>query len=891
MFSKKWKDAHNEEAEAQGFEIDLLRVFGVEEPMSVGDFEHKVPLAAGKTGYIDYLWKSQLAIEMKSRGKDLGAAYLQLQNYMKHLPEAEIPDLWLVCDFEHIRLTRRSTNEVWDFRTRDLRRHIKKFANVAGYTTERIRADQVEVNVKAAEKMARLHDALRDYGYEGHELEVYLVRLLFCLFADDTGIFPQDSLSDYFEASKPDGSDLSERISKLFETLNMPPEVREKKTLLSEELKRFRYINGGLFARLLPSAEFNAKMRQTLLECLHFDWNKISPAIFGAMFQGVMDKNQRRELGAHYTSEENIHKLINPLFMDDLWAEFDRVKTDPAALDRFHDKISNLRFLDPACGCGNFLIITYRELRTLELEVLKMKTGSNQLILDISSLLKVSVAQFYGIEYEDFPCQIAQVGMWLMDHQMNLRVSEQFGRYYARLPLTQSATIVHGNALRIDWDSVVPRRDLSFILGNPPFVGASMMTAEQKADAVLIFGKIKLSNSIDYVGAWYHKAAAYIKNTSVRAAFVSTNSITQGEQVAPLWNKIFNEYNVTIDFAYRTFKWANEAKGNAAVHCVIIGFSDDRVKKEKAIYTSDGMRIPSTNINAYLVDAPNVLISSRSKPLSDAPIMYLGNKPADGGHLILSEQEKDALLAKEPYTEKMIKRYLGAVEFINGKERFCLWMKDIPFADVKKCPSVLARIEQVRAFRLASTAKPTVEKAETPHLFFFISQPPTDYLLMPSTSSENRRYIPIGYMDKDTISSNANMIIPEATLYHFGILTSNVHMAWVRAVCGRLKSDYRYTGAVGYNNFPWPDATGEHKAEIESLAQAVLHARTLYPDSTLSDMYGEHSMMFHPELLKAHQNLDCAVMKLYGFPVKDTTEADCVAKLMERYQGLVLHHT
>ena len=486
-FSKKWQNAKNEEAEAQGFQIDFLRVFGVNEPMAVGSFEYKIPLPGGKTGYIDYVWKGKIAIEMKSRGKSLDEAFAQLQNYMRSFPADDIPDLWMVCDFENIRLCRRSTNELWNFKTKDLRKHIKRFADIAGYETETGRVGQIEVNVKAAEKMAKLHDQLKDHGYDGHDLRVYLVRLLFCLFADDTGIFPKDSLYRYIEASKPDGSDLSERISKLFEVLNMPENVRAKKTLLSDELKQFRYINGKLFADRLAPADFNAKMRGSILDCLDFDWNKISPAIFGAMFQGVMDKNQRREMGAHYTSEENILKLIKPLFLDSLLREFDRVKTDPAALDRFHDKIAQLKFLDPACGCGNFLIITYRELRELELEVLRMKSNSGQLKLDIEPMLKVSVEQFYGIEYEGFPCQIAQVGMWLTDHQMNLKVSEQFGQYFARLPLTQSATIVHGNALRIDWESVVPKDELSYILGNPPFVGYANQSTEQKDDILSVY--------------------------------------------------------------------------------------------------------------------------------------------------------------------------------------------------------------------------------------------------------------------------------------------------------------------------------------------------------------------------------------------------------------------
>jgi len=885
-FSKRWSGADNEKQLAQSFIRALLDVFGVDSSIIDTGFENAVKID-GHDKYIDYLWAGKIAIEMKSKGKDLTAAFHQLQNYMEHLPQSDdVPDLWLVCDFENMRLNRRSTNEIWNFKTKTLHKHIKKFADVAGYESKRIRNDiQVEVNVKAAEKMARLHDALNCHGYDGHDLEVYLVRLLFCLFADDTGIFPKDNFFHYIENSKPDGSDLSERIDRLFQILNMPEETRTKRTLLSDELKQFRYINGGLFDKNLPMAEFDAKMRQTLLDCANFDWNNISPAIFGAMFQGVMDNDRRRELGAHYTSEENILKLINPLFMDELWREFNRVKTDPAALNAFHDKIARLKFLDPACGCGNFLIITYRELRTLELEVLKMKINTNQLVTDISQMLKVGVEQFYGIECEDFPCQIAQAGMWLIDHQMNLRASEQFGQYFARLPLKQSATIIHGNALRIDWERVVRKGELSYILGNPPFVGASMMSAEQKAEAVAIFGKIKLSNSIDYVGAWYHKAAAYIQGTNIKCAFVSTNSITQGEQVAPLWGKMFEEYGVHIDFCYRTFKWANEAKGKAAVHCVIIGFSLYDNNK-KIIYDGEEKTV-AKNINAYLVDAPSVLITSRSNPICDVPTMLLGNKPSDGGYLILTADEKDELLAKEPQASKLIKRYIGSVEFINNKERFCLWLKDVPFSDVKKCPSVLERIEKVKAFRLASTAKPTVEKAEIPHLFFFISQPNNDYLLIPSVSSENRKYIPIGYIDKQTISSNANSIIPNASLYHFGVLTSCVHMAWVRAVCGRLEMRYRYSGSIVYNNFPWADVTDEQKAEIEKLAQGVLDARLLYSNSTLADMYGENSMAFHPELVKAHQHLDRAVMKLYGFPIKDTTEAVCVALLMERYRELV----
>ena len=608
---------------------------------------------------------------------------------------------------------------------------------------------------------------------------------------------------------------------------------------------------------------------------------------FISLFQGVMNRDLQREIGAHYTGIDNILKVVDPLFMDDLRAELKRVRNDKRRLNDFHEKIARLKFFDPACGCGNFLMIAYQQLRLLEIEIVRIKKSrmkkAGQKVLDISMELRVNVEQFYGIEIEDFPCEVARTGMWLIDHLMNNLASKELGQYYIRLPLTQSATIVHGNALRIDWESIVPKDELSYIISNPPYRGASMMIPRQKTEAVAIFGKIKLANSIDYVGAWYHRAAKYIQGTSIRVAFLSTNSITQGEQVTPLWGQLFNEYHIQIDFAYRTFKWSNEAKGKAAVHCVIISFSQGH-RGEKRIFDGETAMV-AANINPYLVDAPNVLIASRSKPICDVPIMYLGNKPTDDGNLILTLEEKDALLIKEPQAEKLIRRYIGADEFINGRERFCFWLKDIPFSEMKKCPSVLARLERVRAFRLASSAKPTVEKAETPHLFFFISHPETDYLLIPSTSSEKRKYIPIGYMDKDTISGNANMIIPAATHYHFGVLTSSVHMAWMRAVCGRLEMRYRYTGAIVYNNFPWPEATDKQKADIEKLAQAVLDARTSYPDSTLADMYGENSMPFHPKLVKAHKTLDRAVMKLYGFK-NDLTETGIVAKLMMRYQEL-----
>ena len=883
-FANRWKDASNEEAQAQAFLMDFLRVFGVDDPESTGDFEYKVPLEDGHTGYIDYLWKNHIAIEMKSRGKDLGAAYTQLKNYVFHLPAEEMPDLLMVCDFETIVLYQRNTGTRKQLKLKELHKNIRRYANIAGYETTREIEEQIEVNVKAAEKMAKLHDALKSHGYDGHELEVYLVRLLFCLFADDTGIFPRQSLHSYLENSREDGSDLSERIARLFDVLNMPDDKRARRDNLPSELRQFRYINGGLFSDRLSHADFDEKMRRTLLDCSRFDWNEISPAIFGAMFQGVMDKKQRRELGAHYTSEENILKLVNPLFLDDLWEEFEHAKTHPAQLDRFHDKISGLKFLDPACGCGNFLIITYRELRRLELEVLKMKVNSGQKILDITPLLKVNVEQFYGIEYEDFPCQIAQVGMWLTDHQMNMKTAEMFGMYCARLPLKQSATIVRGNALQIDWESVVPKRKLNYILGNPPFNGARLMAAAQKRDILSVFGDMKGVGNLDYVTAWYKKAADMMAGTHIRTAFVSTNSVSQGEQVALLWEPLFQKQKVHIDFAYRTFKWSNEAKGKAAVHCVIIGFSTAPIDKPKHIIDSDGRLSETKHINAYLVDAPDIFIHSRTKPICDVPEIGIGNKPIDGGNYLFTEDEKTEFLKIEPRAEKWFRPWIGSHEFINRYYRYCLWLGDCSPAELRAMPEAMKRIEAVKRFRLSSKSEGTRRLAATPTRFHVENMPANTYIVIPEVSSERRNYIPIGFLTPDILCSNLVKIVPDATLYHFGVLTSSVHNAWMRAVCGRLKSDYRYSKDIVYNNFPWPEPTEAQKATIETAAQGILDARALFPDSSLADLYDPLTMP--PQLSKAHHNLDNVVMKAYGFSGRSITEVAIVADMMARYHVL-----
>ncbi|MCL2710785.1 MAG: hypothetical protein FWE95_07880, partial [Planctomycetaceae bacterium] len=744
--------------------------------------------------------------------------------------------------------------------------------------------EQFEVNVRAAEKMANLHDDLERHGYAGADLEIYLVRLLFCLFSADTGIFPKDAFLSYVKNSKEDGSDLSGRMVRLFEVLNVPDEARTKRTLLSPELRAFRYINGRLFEDRLPSADFDAKMRETLLDCCRFDWSKISPAIFGAMFQGVMNRNLRRELGAHYTSEKNILKVIDPLFMDDLRLELAKVKVSPKRLDEFHERIAKLKFFDPACGCGNFLMVAYQQLRELEIEVVRIKKkrrGRDQKVLDISMELKVSVEQFYGIEIEEFPCEVARVSLWLMDHLMNRLASKELGQYYERLPLSkEGATIIHGNAHRIDWESVVPKGELSYILGNPPYSGARTMTATQKEDMLLAFGTVKNVGNLDYVTAWYKRATDMMTGTTIRVAFVSTNSIAQGEQVAILWKSLI-ERGISINFAYRAFKWANEAKGKAAVHCVIIGFSFVDAAR-KCIFDGE-TKNSVARINPYLVDAPDIFIERRETPICNVPPIGIGNKPIDNGNFLFTKKERKEFLRQEPQAKKWFRPWMGSDEFINGYKRYCLWLGDCPPSELRQMPEVMKRVEAVRKFRRDSKSAPTRKLAGMPCRFHVENMPKSKYIVIPETSSERREYIPIGFLTPNVLCSNAVRIMPNATLYHFGILTSSVHMAWMRYVGGRLEMRYRYSKDIVYNNFPWMDATDEQKAKIEELAQDVLNARVQFPNSSLADLYDPLTMP--PVLLKAHQALDRAVIKLYQFKT-DMSESAIVAALMKMYQKL-----
>jgi len=888
-FSREWADETAEDAEAKSFLDAFFNVFGVPRKR-VATFEQRVKKIDGKDGYIDLLWKGILLIEHKSRGKDLDRAFQQAKDYFPGLKDRDAPRYILVSDFARFRLYDLEEGEKHEFTLPEFHKNVRLFGFIAGYQTC-VYKEQDPVNIKAAERMGRLHDKLKAIGYQGHDLEVYLVRLLFCLFADDTGIFERRQLQDLIEQrTAEDGQDLAQWLANLFEVLNTPPAKRLK--TLDEQLAAFPYVNGSLYAERLPIAAFDRDMRDTLLECCGLDWGRISPAIFGALFQSVMDPKLRRNLGAHYTTEKNILKLIKPLFLDELQAEFVRVKSQPKKLYEFHQRLATLKFLDPACGCGNFLVIAYRELRLLELDILRVLYGkSASLSLDVAEFnILCDVDQFYGIEIEEFPAQIAQTALWLMDHQINMQVSEEFGKYFARLPLKKSASIVNGNALQLDWREVEEPAELNYILGNPPFGGKHYQLTEQREELMNItrsYG-IKAAGDLDYVSAWFLKSTEYIvDNIEINVAFVSTNSITQGEQVPLLWNALLS-HGIKIHFAHQTFKWSSEARGKAAVHCVIIGFGlDDPTEKRLYAYetlTGEPHERKASNINPYLAEAPNLLVLKRGQPIAELPEMRCGNKPTDDGNFLLNDDEKASLLKHEPAAAKFIHRFVGSEEFINGISRWCLWLVDADPNELRKLPLVMSRIEAVRSFRLKSSAAPTRKAADTPSRFFYVSQPKGRYILIPEVSSERRAYIPIGFMSSEVISSNTNYLIDSESLHLFGMLQSRMHMAWMRTVGGRLKSDYRYSGSMVYNTFPWPDnITDKHKQTIETCAQAVLDARDQFPDSTLADLYDPLTMP--PVLVKAHQKLDAAVDAAYS-KKKFTGDRDRVAFLFERYQQL-----
>jgi hypothetical protein len=896
-FSGEWKGAKSESAEKQTFWNEFFQVFGIKRRV-VASFEEPAKRISGTYGFIDLLWRGVLLVEHKSFGEDLGKAKAQAFNYIQDLANegrhAEIPRYIIVSDFARVALHDLEPEEQRDlplfdkrrgttieFPLADFHKYIHAFAFIPGYKQHTYKEED-PINIEAAEILGELHDALEAGGYTGHDLERFLVRILFCLFAEDTDIFDRESFHLFIEnRTAADGSDLGQCLARLFEVLNTPPEKRQKN--LDETLAAFPYVNGDLFGEQLRFADFNRDMRNALLGCCEKDWSRISPAIFGSLFQAVMEPKERRQIGGHYTSEPDILKVIRSLFLDELRAEFESIKADRstrrrARLEEFHEKLCRLRFLDPACGCGNFLVITYRELRQLELEVLLLLFGKQaELTLDeINRLSRVNVDQFYGIEIGEWPARIAEVALWLMDHQMNQKISTAFGQLYQRLPLKKSPHIHCGNALRLDWKQILPPEQCSYVLGNPPFVGKKEQNAAQKADMDFIWGDEEGTGVLDYVTCWYVKAGDYIRGTQIVVGLVSTNSISQGEQVGVLWRGLRRRNTLYIHFAHRSFAWVSEARGKAHVHVVIIGFATfDRANKvifEYARSRGEPLKIVTARINPYLADAVDVLLFKRGKPLGEVSEISYGSMANDqkrgdesDGNLILDAKARAGLLAENPEIAPYIRPFVGSKEFINNTERWCLWLVDAPPQLLRNSPELIRRIDSVRQWRQSSKRPETVRLAATPALFGEIRQPTSDYLLLPKVSSEERPYLPIGFLAPDIIASGSSLIVPTATRYEFGVLASAMHMAWMRYTGGRMKSDYQYSSQIVYNNFPWPNPTPEQRERVEEKARAVLAAREphLPPRGlgTLADLYDPLSMP--PALAKAHAELDRAVEKCY----------------------------
>jgi hypothetical protein len=888
-FSKEWENETRENAEAKSFWDGFFNVFGISR-RRVAIFEKHVKKLGNKDGFIDLFWPGKLLVEHKSRGKSLDKAFDQATEYFEGIDETEIPRYMLISDFHEFRLYDLEKDTETNFELKNLLENIKLFDFISGYEVQDLKKED-PVNIEAAEIMGKLHDELLEVGYSGHQLEIFLVRLLFCLFAEDTEIFAKNQFLLYIQQrTASDGSDLALRLEHLFQILNQ--HEGDRLTNIDEKLQYFPHINGKLFEESLSFASFDKKMRIKLLEACRFDWSKISPAVFGSLFQSVMNPKLRRNLGAHYTSEENILKLIKPLFWDELWDEYDKIKHNKKKLEQFHVKISKLKFFDPACGCGNFLIIAYREIRLLELEIIKKirldEHGHLQQGINIKGLSRIDVDSFYGIELEEFPARIAEVAMWLMDHKMNLKLSKALGDYYVRLPLKKAANIVIGNSLLIDWSNVLKPNNNVFILGNPPFAGKKFQSKAQKADMKIVFDGVKKAAVLDYVTAWYLKAAEYIQNTQIKVGFVSTNSISQGEQVSILWEELFNEYNIKIHFAHTTFKWRTETKKAAGVYVVIIGFGNFDVK-DKYIFeyqtpTSEPFSMKVKNINPYLAEGDDLTIKSRRNPICGVPKIRFGSMPNDGGNLLLSNSEKELFLIEEPDAKKYIKPLISAREFIHGQNRWCLWLKDADPSELKKLSKIMEKIQKVKDHRLKSSRKQTKEMAEYPTLFGEDRQPDNDYILIPRHSSENRKYIPIGLLSSDNIVSDSCLFISNVSLYPFGIIMSKMHMTWVNYVCGRLESRYRYSNQIVYNNFPWPEKPNNKQIRtIKEKSQKILNIREEFKDSSLADLYDP--LFMPPKLRKAHQELDNAVDKAYGKKFKNDSER--MKLLFELYETYI----
>lgn len=925
-FAASWKGRGDEKQETQAFWMSLLqRVYGVAKPDKFIEFE--VPVKLSHTSFIDGLIKStRVLIEQKGQDIDLRKGYKQsdgsmltpfqqARRYAGFLPHDQNPRWIVVCNFQefHIHDMNRPNEAPEVLRLADLEKEYGRLNFLVDTGDEKIKRE-MEISMQAGELVGKLYDAfLSQYKDPTNErtlksLNMLCVRLVFCLYAEDAGIFGHNGMfHDYLSNRGMQNGRIA--LRELFHVLDQKPEDRDP--YLPDDapdLAAFPYVNGGLFSdEDIEIPPFNEEIFTLLLSRASedFDWSGISPTIFGAVFESTLNPETRRKGGMHYTSIENIHKVIDPLFMDDLQAELNEVKqisvvkTREQRLTAFQEKLASLKFLDPACGSGNFLTETYLSLRKMENEVIRLlldsrtantkagqaKISSGQIAMGfgVANPIRVSIRQFYGIEINDFAATVAKTALWIAESQMMKQTEDIVHMNLDFLPLKSYVNIIEANALRVDWETVVPKRELNYIMGNPPFVGGMYMSEAQKSDILDIMVGFKSAGELDYVAGWYKKATELMRDTHIRTAFVSTNSICQGQQATTLWQTLLSD-GIYINFAHRTFMWDSEASIKAHVHCIIVGFSYHKSLNARLFDSLGNVKLVE-NINQYLTDAPTVIIESRSKPLCAVPPIRFGSMPRDGGGFILTEREKDELTAHEPLSKQWIHLFLGADEFLNNKKRYCLWLVGAKPAEISKCPAVKARIQSVRDFRLASKAAGTRKFAETPSLFCQIAQPQAGcYIAVPKTSSERRRYIPLGFLDASVIASDLLFLIPDAALFHFGVLESNVHMAWMRTVCGRLKSDYRYSKDIVYNNFPWPTPTDAQKAKIEQTAQAILDARALYPDSSLADLYDEVTMP--PELRKAHQQNDKAVMDAYGMSVKGTTEAACVAELMRRYQEL-----
>ena len=896
-FAEEWREAAYEKGETQSFYNDFFEVFDVRR-RTVARYEEHVAKLDNRWGFIDLFWPGVLIVEQKSAGRDLDKAYGQAGEYFDALPEADRPRYILVSDFQTFELRDLDERETVAFPLDELPSHVEAFGFILGVQRRTFR-DQDPVNIRAAELVGRLHDALKAAGYRGHDLERFLVRIVFCLFADDTGIFePRDIFFDLLDnRTTSDGSDTGSRLAELFQVLDTPEGARQE--TLDEDLARFPYVNGRLFEESLRIPAFNAVMRTALLDACRFDWSNISPAIFGALFQSVMDPVERRKQGAHYTTGKNILKVVEPLFLDDLRAEFERLKARKdsrrrADLRRFQEKLGRMTFFDPACGCGNFLIIAYRELRELEIEVLKEIHPARQLDALAETLSVVDVDQFYGIELGEFPARIAETALWMMDHIMNNRLSLEFGQTYVRIPLETSPHIVHGDALEMDWADLLSPEDCSFVFGNPPFGGAKYQSKAQRAQVRRIADLGGTGGTLDYVTAWFIRAGEYAHGTGIRIGFVATNSITQGEQVAQLWPILFNRCGLEIAFAHRTFAWGSDAHGKAHVHVVIIGLDGrETVRPTKRLFSypdinGDPEETEHSVLSPYLFDAsgiadPHLAVREERTPLNGLPRLIIGSKPIDGGHYIFGSAEQRAeFVAAEPAAEPYVRPYIGAREYLRGSARWILALHDAPPNVLAEMPTVRERIVAVRSYREASGSPPTRKLAATPTLYHVNVLPTASFLVIPEVSSERRDYVPIGWLEPPVIPSNLVRVLENATLSEFALLTSAMHMAWLRHIGGRLKSDYRYSIGLVYNTFPMP-RTNADLSKLDPLAQAVLDARAAYPDATLADLYDPDLMP--PSLHRAHQAIDRAVDRLYrrtGF----TSERERAEHLFMLYEKM-----